>query len=39
LIGYSNEKKKTIITGIETFKKSLDYGEAGDNVGVLLRGI
>ena len=30
---------KTTITGIETFKKTLDYGEAGDNIGLLLRGI
>ena len=31
--------KKTVVTGIEMFKKSLDYAEAGDNAGVLLRGI
>ena len=30
---------KTTVTGIETFKKTLDYGEAGDNVGLLLRGL
>ena len=31
--------QKTVVTGIEMFKKSLDYAEAGDNAGVLLRGI
>ena len=31
--------KKTVVTGIEMFKKTLDYAEAGDNAGVLLRGI
>lgn len=30
---------KTSITGIETFNKTLDYGEAGDNVGILVRGL
>ena len=33
------ETEKTIVTGVEMFKKSLDQGQAGDNVGVLLRGI
>ncbi len=33
------ETKKTVVTGIEMFRKSLDYAEAGDNAGVLLRGI
>ena len=33
------ETKKTVATGIEMFRKSLDYAEAGDNAGVLLRGI
>ncbi len=33
------DTKKTVVTGIEMFKKSLDYAEAGDNAGVLLRGI
>jgi elongation factor Tu len=39
IVGYSDKTTKTIITGIETFRKTLDYGEAGDNVGFLLRGI
>ena len=33
------ETRKTVVTGIEMFRKSLDYAEAGDNAGVLLRGI
>ena len=33
------ETTKSIVTGVETFKKTLDYGEAGDNVGLLIRGI
>lgn len=33
------DTKKTVVTGIEMFRKQLDYAEAGDNVGVLLRGI
>lgn len=39
IVGLSEEKKKTVITGIEMFRKILDYAEAGDNVGALLRGI
>lgn len=39
IIGLGAEKKKTVVTGIEMFRKILDYGEAGDNVGLLLRGI
>jgi elongation factor Tu len=39
LIGMRRKPTPTTITGIESFNKSLDYGEAGDNVGVLLRGI
>ncbi|HPD88846.1 MAG TPA: elongation factor Tu [Oscillospiraceae bacterium] len=39
IVGLSDEKKKTVITGVEMFHKILDYGEAGDNVGLLLRGI
>ena len=34
-----DEKKKTVVTGIEMFHKLLDYAEAGDNIGALLRGI
>ena len=39
IVGLSEEKKTTVITGIEMFRKLLDYAEAGDNIGVLLRGI
>lgn len=39
MIGIKRKPMPTIITGIETFNKQLDYGEAGDNVGVLLRGV
>jgi elongation factor Tu len=39
VVGYTKKNVKTTCTGIETFKKSLDYGEAGDNVGLLLRGV
>jgi elongation factor Tu len=38
LIGF-NSDKKTVITGVEMFRKLLDQGEAGDNVGLLLRGV
>ena len=38
-VGLSDEKKKTVVTGIEMFRKLLDSAEAGDNIGVLLRGI
>ena len=39
IIGMAEEKLKTTITGVEMFRKILDRGEAGDNVGLLLRGI
>ncbi len=39
LLGSIKPTKKTVVTGIEMFKKTLDYAEAGDNAGVLLRGI
>ena len=39
IVGLAEEKKKTVVTGIEMFHKLLDYAEAGDNIGVLLRGI
>ena len=39
IIGIKPEVQKAIVTGLEMFRKTLDYGEAGDNVGVLLRGI
>ena len=39
IVGLKDEKSKTVITGIEMFHKLLDYAEAGDNIGALLRGI
>ena len=39
IVGLTDEKKKTVCTGIEMFRKILDYAEAGDNIGCLLRGI
>ena len=39
IIGIKPEIQKAVVTGLEMFRKTLDYGEAGDNVGVLLRGI
>ena len=39
IVGLSNESKKTVVTGVEMFRKLLDQAEAGDNIGVLLRGI
>jgi elongation factor Tu len=39
IIGLSPEKRKCVCTGIEMFRKTLDYCEAGDNVGLLLRGV
>jgi elongation factor Tu len=39
LVGLADEARKIVVTGIEMFRKLLDYAEAGDNVGVLLRGI
>jgi len=39
MIGIRRKHTATTITGIETFHKTLDYAEAGDNVGVLLRGV
>ena len=39
IVGLGAEKKKTVCTGVEMFRKILDEGEAGDNVGLLLRGI
>lgn len=38
-ISKSGKKIKSTITGIETFKKTMDYAEAGDNVGILTRGL
>ena len=39
IIGLTDERKKSVITGLEMFRKTLDFAEAGDNVGVLLRGV
>ena len=39
IIGLTEERRKTVVTGIEMFRKLLDSAEAGDNIGVLLRGI
>ena len=39
IVGLSDEKKSTVVTDIEMFHKLLDYAEAGDNIGALLRGI
>ena len=39
LVGLTEEKRKVVVTSMEMFRKTLDYAEAGDNVGVLLRGI
>ena len=39
IIGLTEERKKTVVTGIEMFRKTLDYAEAGDNIGALLRGV
>lgn len=39
IVGFSQEPRQTVVTGIEMFRKLLDEGEAGDNVGLLLRGV
>ena len=39
IVGLQDEKRKTVVTGIEMFRKLLDYAEAGDNIGALLRGV
>ncbi|MGM0213014.1 elongation factor Tu [Enterococcus sp. AZ109] len=39
IVGIKSETQKAVVTGLEMFRKTLDYGEAGDNVGILLRGI
>ena len=39
IVGLTEEKKKTVVTGVEMFHKILDYGEAGDNIGALLRSV
>jgi len=39
IVGLSDEKRSTVVTGIEMFRKLLDYATTGDNIGVLLRGV
>ena len=39
IVGLRDESKATVVTGLEMFRKTLDYAEAGDNVGALLRGV
>ena len=39
IVGLTKEIKKSVVTGVEMFRKTLDHGQAGDNIGVLLRGV
>ncbi len=39
IVGLKDEASKTVVTGVEMFRKTLDFAEAGDNVGLLLRGV
>ena len=39
IVGLSDEKRSSVVTGVEMFRKLLDFAEAGDNIGVLLRGV
>ncbi|MCD7862231.1 MAG: hypothetical protein LUG61_01645 [Lachnospiraceae bacterium] len=39
IVGVKEETRKTVVTGIEMFRKMLDYAQAGDNIGALLRGV
>jgi elongation factor Tu len=39
IIGLKEERRKTVVTGVEMFRKLLDYAETGDNIGALLRGV
>ncbi len=39
VVGLANETRKTVVTGVEMFNKTLDEGQAGDNIGLLLRGV
>ncbi len=39
IVGLTEERRKVVVTGIEMFRKSMDYAEAGDNIGALLRGV
>jgi len=39
IVGMEDQVRKTVVTGVEMFRKTLEYGQAGDNVGILLRGV
>ena len=39
IVGLTDESRKVVVTGVEMFRKTMDYAEAGDNIGVLLRGV
>ncbi|HAA80255.1 MAG TPA: elongation factor Tu, partial [Thermoanaerobacter sp.] len=39
IIGLTTESRKTVVTGVEMFRKTMDEAQAGDNIGVLLRGV
>jgi len=39
IIGFTDEKRKVVVTGVEMFRKILDQAQAGDNVGILMRGV
>ena len=39
IVGLTDESRKVVVTGVEMFRKTLDYAEAGDNIGALLRGV
>ncbi len=39
IVGIKDEARETVVTGIEMFRKTMDYAEAGDNIGALLRGV
>ncbi len=39
IVGLTDEKRKVVVTGLEMFRKTLDFAEAGDNIGALLRGV
>ncbi len=39
IVGLASEPRRVVVTGVEMFRKTLDYGQAGDNVGCLLRGV
>ncbi|MDQ7792718.1 MAG: EF-Tu/IF-2/RF-3 family GTPase, partial [Clostridia bacterium] len=39
VVGFQEKPRKTVVTGVEMFRKILDFAQAGDNVGLLLRGV